>query len=379
MNASSPLTILFVCPPPEQVPAPHGLIGGDRMASELLCAEVAACVAAVGHRLHVVPRGEASSEGPATGAALVLWGLAPGEPPPGDPLTVGWPPDVPLIPVSLDAASESPETVALPSGSRTLCGALARAARPHHGSPGAGAGAGPGRGLVLVHRGDGRDGDGRWPGLAWALTLLGGGRGRGLLVDAQGAGGSLSTRLRDLAPPAGGLVAWEGAGEVPVPGPALMARLPGAGGVRWWGWGTTGGPGEGPTLWDRWARCVQTARVASDWTVVDVGRDLDRAGEAAAGGTPVVLCTDRDPAEGAMVHADLVLWTAGQERPAPGAVVEEGPLTFRAADWGGASLAAWDRAARRRAGRDLAARIRVRLDQTHRSGAAGPLAGRVCP
>lgn len=387
--ASSPLPIVLVAPPAADAPAPHGLIGGGRILSELLCSEVAACVAAVGHRLHVIPR----SPGWAREALAVaveppvplLWGLAPGESQLPEPSSgpAGPPglPDVPVLPVTLGPVAPSAATgprgaLGLPAASRQLCRALARAAPAGAADP-----VSP-RAAVVVHEGDGPDGDARWPGLSWALTLLWGGPGRGVLMDAQGPGGSLSARLRALAPPAPGRLGWQSPGAVPVPGPALMARLPSAGGVRWWGWEARtarsaraaraapgGHPQEQPSLWPARQACVQAASEAAAWTVVDVGRDLDQAQEAAAGGLPVVLCTDRAQPTGLAIHPDVVLRTNGAVESVP----------FRAADWAGASWAAWDRSARRGSGRRLAAEIGLRLEQVTASGPGGVLAGRMHP
>lgn len=398
VHATSPLTIVFVVPPETDVPAPHGLIGGGRILTDLLRTEVAACVAAVGHRLHVVPRSEGWAEDADTVAAvppaLILWGLTPAEGAapdhhsdvlseswPGslrDPLpgtrSRAWPdappggPDRPVIPVTLGGVAAPCGALSLPVESRKLCRTLARVA-----PAGAGAEA-PRRAAVLVHQGDGPDGDDRWPGLSWALALLGGGPGRGVLVDAQGPGGSLSARLRALVPPTSGRLGWQTTGPVPVPGPALVARLPGADGVRWWGWTAPGdwpGPSESPeehrSLWAEREACVQAAHEASTWTVVDAGRDLDRAREAAAGGIPLVLCTDRPLPGGRTVRPDVVL----QAADAGGAV------PFRATDWAGTSLAAWGRSARRGPGRRLAAEVGLRLEQWAGAGTGGVLTGRI--
>ncbi|MGM7671082.1 hypothetical protein [Microbacterium sp. A93] len=392
-HASSPLSIVFVAPPESGARASHGLIGGDRFLTDLLRAEVAACVAAVGHRLHVVPRSEGWSEQAVTAAAvppaLILWGLAPEEDAAPDTLPGAlpdswadywpnawpdtWPdapprdPDRPVIPVTLGGSAVPHGALGLPAESRQLCRALARAVPAGTGPTS------PHRAAVLVHQGDGPDGDARWPGLSWALTMLGAGPGRGVLVDVQGPGGSLSARLRAFEPPASGRLGWQSTGAVPVPGPALMGRLPGAGGVRWWGWAA---PGDGPvpseppethgSLWAEREACVQVAHESSPWTVMDAGRDLDQARAAAARGTPVVLCTDRPLPPGLEVRPDVVLQTAGAA----------GTLPFRPADWAGTSMAAWGRSARRGSGRRLAAEIGLRLEQGTGSGTGGVLAGR---
>lgn len=380
--ASSPLTIVFVAPPEPDTPAPRGLIGGGGLWTDLLRAEVAACVAAVGHRLYVVPRSERWAEEAVSVAAvqpaLILWGLAPDEDDLSDDqperLLEGPPgtAELPVLPVALGETTARRGVLILPSESRRLCRSLARAA-PAGTTPTA-----PHRAAVLVHQGDGPDGDARWPGLSWALSLLWGGQGRGVLVDAQGPGGSLSARLRTLAPPDSGRLGWQNTGPVPVPGPAVMARLPGAGGVRWWGWTDpedpagpeTQPPPETPRpLWAAWQACVRAAQEASAWTVVDAGRDLDLAEETAAAGMPMILCTDRPLPAGRAVHPDVLLQTDGAGEA----------VRFRAADWAGASLAAWNRSARRRSGQRLAAEIALRLEQGTEAPGAGVLAGRIHP
>lgn len=413
VHASSPLPIVFVSPPDAGDPAPHGLMSGGRIQSGLLCAEVAACVAAVGHRLHVVPRSSGWTEAALAAAgeppALVVWGLGAAEAVPQEVsqhLQPGLWPDVPVIPVALVGAAGPSGALSLPEDSRQLCHALARA------DPAGAVATDRGQAVVLAHQGAGPDGDARWPGLSWALTLLWGGPGRGLLVDARGPGGGLSARLRDLAPPGTDCIGWQSAGEVPVPGPALAARLPGAGGVRWWGWsppvdppapGVPLAPGEPPeagaTLWTEWEACVQSAREAFAWTVVDVGRDLDRARAAADDGAPVVLCTDRPRAAdplGRSIDPDVLLQAsdpppdppAGSPRdarlvPHSGQKPHSGPaphpVPFRASDWAGTSWAAWRRSARRGPGRQLAAAVALRLEQRAGTGPGGVLTGRISP
>lgn len=392
VHATSPLTIVFVAPPETDAPAPHGLFGSGGMLTGLLRAEVAACVAAVGHRLHVVPRSEGWAEDADTVAAvppaLILWGLTTAEGAAPDDLSDVRPdplpgtrsrtrPDAPpghsdrpVIPVTLGGVAAPCGALTLPVDSRKLCRALARVA------PAGAEAEVPHRAAVLVHQGDGPDGDDRWPGLSWALTLLGGGPGRGVLVDAQGPGGSLSARLRALVPPTSGRLGWQTTGPVPVPGPALMARLPGADGVRWWGWTAPGdwpGPSESPeehrSLWAEREACVQAAQEASTWTVVDAGRDLDRAREAAAAGMTLVLCTDRPLPDGRTVRPDVVLQAADADAG--------GAVPFRATDWAGTSLAAWGRAARRGPGRRLAAEVGLRLGQWAGAGTVGALTGRI--
>lgn len=387
--ASAPLPVVFVSSPDAGAPPPHGLIGGGRLHSELLCAEVAACVAAVGHRLHVLTRAEASSEDAIAAVGrptAVLWGLDPSETSLPDPLR-GLPPGIRALPVSLGGSAEPHEGLSLPEDSRKLCRTLART------TPDGRLGGAPGQAVVVVHQGPGSDGDARWPGLTWALTLLWGGPGRGLLVDAQGPDGGLSNRLRPLAPLGADRIGWQSAGGVPVPGPALASQLPSAGGVRWWGWtAPRGTPGGGQILWDAPEQCLETARESFAWTVVDVGRDVARARDAADRGTPVVLCTEEPPPADLPLHPEVVLCASGAQRrpgtastPVPGTVPTTVPL--RASDWAGASVASWGRSARRGSGRRLAAETGLRLerqagqqvDQRTGTGHRGELAERIRP
>lgn len=410
--ATSPLPILLVLPTDRQEPTPHGLIGGGRLQAELLCAEVAACVAAVGHRLHTVPRSARWAEQvPSVGMgppALILWGLAPGEDaPPPSPR----PAPAPVIPVVLGPGSPG-GALGLPGDSRRLCSALARAARSGAvasagGTPVPGRAPAPeglaapdgllspdgfttqegdsiaGRVVVLLHDGEGPDGDDRWPGLGWALTLMWAGPGRGILMDLRGHGSGLSARMRDLTSPGGSPLGWYDPGPAPVPGPALMARLPALGGVRWWGWAARAGR-DGPggadgarahgALWAARDECIRTAAESSAWTVLDAGRDAGLTREAAAAGIPVVRCTDRpgtdatDPGPRPDVVVRAQEGPAGAEARSRG-VGTDGAVSFRAADWAGASVASWTRAARRASGRRVAAEIALRLD---RMGATWP-------
>lgn len=388
VRASSPLTILFVAPPDRDGPVPQGLVGSSPLWSELLCAEVAACAAAVGHRLRVVPRSEWPSAGQAHRAApaspaLILWGLAPGETAGPEPAPdIGQdPPAPPIAAVILDGASAPPGVLSLPSRSQQLCRVLARTS-PANSEPPA-----RGRAAVVVHDGPGADGDGQWPGLSWALTLLLSGPGRGLLVDAQGPHGSLSARLRALSPPADRCVSWDGMQDLPVPGPALASHLPGAGGVRWWGW-TSSSPSDGPWTGDAW---VQVAVETFPWTVIDVGKDQDRARDWAERGMGLLLCTDRGPAAGRQLPADVLLQASPRQRPphssGSGAVRRgsartrepAGSVRVDAQDWDGSSLASWDRSSRRGSARRMAAEIELRLDG---AGALKPrwhVAGRARP
>ncbi|MGW9550090.1 hypothetical protein ACWG8W_03455 [Citricoccus zhacaiensis] len=385
VRASSPLTILFVAPPDRDGPVPHGLVGSTPLLSELLCTEVAACAAAVGHRLRVVPRSEWSAAAQTHRAApeppaLILWGLAPGEAAGPEPMPDRGQdqPEPPILSVVLDGSTAPPGALCLPSRSQQLCRILART-RPANSEPSA-----RGRAAVLVHDGPGADGDEHWPGLSWALTLLLGGPGRGLLVDAQGPRGSLSARLRALAPPADRCVSWDGMQDLPVPGPALASHLPGAGGVRWWGWTSSTSAGDAWTGED-W---VQVAVETFPWTVVDVGKDQDRACDWAQRGMSLLLCTDRGPAAGWQLPADVLLQVtprqptrhASRHRDARRGAAPEwepaGSVRVDAQDWDGTSLASWDRSSRRASARRLAAEIELRLDGAGTLEPGWPVAGR---
>ncbi|REE04018.1 hypothetical protein LG293_03125 [Citricoccus nitrophenolicus] len=387
VRASSPLTVLFVSPPDRDGAVPHGLVGSTPLLSELLCIEVAACAAAVGHRLRVVSRPEWLAAAHAHRAAsappaLILWGLAPGdtadpEPQPGSDGGQGRS-EPPIVAVTLDGSSAPPGALCLPSRSQQLCRILARTG-PANSEPLA-----RGRAAVVVHDGPGVDGDEHWPGLSWALALLLGGPGRGLLVDAQGPQGSLSARLRALAPPVDRCVSWEGMQDLPVPGPALASHLPGAGGVRWWGWASSEST-DGPRTSDHWA---QVAVETFPWTVVDVGKDQDRARDWAERGVALLVCTDRGPAAGRQLPADVLLHITPRQRPsrAPrhrdarrgSALAREpaGSVRVKAQDWDGASLASWIRSSRRRSARRLAAEIDLRLDGAGTLEPGWPAAGR---
>ncbi|VXB77605.1 hypothetical protein [Citricoccus sp. K5] len=385
VRASSPLTILFVAPPDRDGPVPRGLVGSSPLLSELLCTEVAACAAAVGHRLRVVPRREWSAAAQARRAApappaLILWGLAPGEtadPEPGMDRGQDQP-EPPIVAVTLDGTSAPPGALCLPSRSQQLCRILART-RPANSEPPV-----RGRAAVVVHDGPGADGDEHWPGLSWALTLLLGGPGRGLLVDAQGPQGSLSTRLRALAPPADRCVSWNGIQDLPVPGPALASHLPGAGGVRWWGW-TSSKSAARSWLDDDW---VQVAVETFPWTVVDVGKDQDRARDWAERGMALLVCTDRGLSAGRQLPADVLLQVTPRQRPSHAARhrdIRRGPALPRqsagsvrvdAQDWDGTSLASWNRSSQRGSARRLAAEIELRLDGAGTVEPGWPVAGR---
>ncbi|WP_378042352.1 hypothetical protein [Citricoccus parietis] len=385
VRASSPLTILFVAPPDRDGPVPHGLVGSAPLLSELLCTEVAACAAAVGHRLRVVPRPEWSAAAQARRAdpappALILWGLAPGETAGPEPGPDGGQdrPEPPIVAVTLDGSSAPPGALCLPSRSQQLCRILART-RPANSEPPV-----RGRAAVVVHDGPGADGDEHWPGLSWALTLLLGGPGRGLLVDAQGPQGSLSTRLRALAPPADRCVSWDGMQDLPVPGPALASHLPGAGGVRWWGW-TSSKSAARPRMDDDW---VQVAVETFPWTVVDVGKDQDRARDGAERGMALLVCTDRGLPAGRQLPADVLLQVTPRQRPSHAARHRDarrgsalagepaGSVRVDAQDWDGTSLASWNRSSRSGSARRLAAEIELRLDGAGTLEPGWPVAGR---
>ncbi|MDI3331265.1 MAG: hypothetical protein QJR09_11120 [Micrococcus sp.] len=343
--AAAPLPVLYL-PPPD-----------PGMLSDLLLHEVAACVAAVGHRLHVLPRPPGAvprtvpdavaefSAGHGREPVMVIIGrLGAGleaQSRTGD------------VTVTLDGAGPAEaaaSALTLPTRSRSLCRMLARSADPPL----------PGRALVLAHRGDGAGGDDGWPGLSWGLTLLLGGPGRGVLVDLQGTGGGLGSRLRtatgrirpDSVPYAGASVPYAGASvpvveaapgaapaptPAPTPGPALAARLPAAGGVRWW---SMAGPVA--DLLPGVGAAVDTFQC----TVLDVGRNERLAQDLAAEGLPVLSVTGQDgtcclepvPGPGDRLAVEPSLWTG----PAP---------------------ASWARAARRRVSINLAARLTMSLSR----------------
>ncbi|NUL46008.1 hypothetical protein F7P69_12515 [Cellulosimicrobium funkei] len=387
VRASSPLTVLFVSPPDRDGQAPHGLVGSTPLLSELLCIEVAACAAAVGHRLSVVPRSEweaahthrAGSEPP----SLIIWGLAPGEaaaPEPQQGKDGGRqrPPEPPIVAVILDGSSAPPSALCLPSRSHQLCHILARASPVNSEPPERG------RAAVVVHDGPGPDGDEHWPGLSWALTLLLGGPGRGLLVDAQGPQGSLSARLRVLAPPADQCVSWDGMQDLPVPGPALAAHLPGAGGVRWWGW-TSPESTDGPWRGDDWA---QVAVETFPWTVADVGQDQDLARHWSERGMALLVCTSRGPVAGRQLPADVLLQVTPRWRPPHASPPRDarrgssparqpiGSVRVEAREWDGTSLASWNRSSRSGAARRLAAQIDVMLGGAGTLEPGWPVVGR---
>ncbi|MFC0249397.1 hypothetical protein ACFFIO_12905 [Citricoccus parietis] len=360
-------------------------MGSAPLLSELLCTEVAACAAAVGHRLRVVPRPEWSAAAQARRAdpappALILWGLAPGETAGPEPGPDGGQdrPEPPIVAVTLDGSSAPPGALCLPSRSQQLCRILART-RPANSEPPV-----RGRAAVVVHDGPGADGDEHWPGLSWALTLLLGGPGRGLLVDAQGPQGSLSTRLRALAPPADRCVSWDGMQDLPVPGPALASHLPGAGGVRWWGW-TSSKSAARPRMDDDW---VQVAVETFPWTVVDVGKDQDRARDGAERGMALLVCTDRGLPAGRQLPADVLLQVTPRQRPSHAARHRDarrgsalagepaGSVRVDAQDWDGTSLASWNRSSRSGSARRLAAEIELRLDGAGTLEPGWPVAGR---
>ncbi|HRO29324.1 hypothetical protein, partial [Citricoccus sp.] len=260
-TAAVPLPVLYL-PPPES----------GTLATRLLH-EVAACVAAVGHRLHV------QSPQPGTVPdALAQFSSAHGREPvmvisghlAGGPTTGPRTSAVGVAAVTLDGTASTnpdPSTLTLPTRSRPLCRMLARSVDPHL----------PGRALILAHQGDGPGGDDGWPGLPWGLTLLLGGPGRGVLVDLRGTGGGLDARLRANSE-ASALTEVLG----PTPGPALAGRLPVAGGVRWGS--MTGPPAQLLPVIDA---TVDTFR----WTVLDVGRDAHLATTLAAEGFPLLSVT----------------------------------------------------------------------------------------
>jgi hypothetical protein len=313
-TAAAPLPVLYLPPP------------GTGMPADLLLHEVAACVAAVGHRLHVLPRPPGTVPG-----AVAEFSATHGREPvmviigrlEGGPVTGPGAGTATVATVTLDgAASTDPDSsiLTLPARSRSLCRLLARSADPEL----------PGRVVILAHHGDGAGGDDCWPGLAWGLTLLLGGPGRGVLVDLRGTDGGLDTRLRAnsgaFAPPTV---------PGPTPGPALAARLPAAGGVRWCS--TTGRPDDLLPL-------IGAAADTFRWTVLDVGRNAQLAAALSSEGLPVLTATSED-----------------------GTCRLEGPgrspdrLALDPSPWGGPTTSSWARAARRRVSIDLAARLTARL------------------
>ncbi|WP_313816135.1 hypothetical protein [Citricoccus sp.] len=179
-------------------------------------------------------------------------------------------------------------------------------------------------------------------------------------------------------------MSWDGMQDLPVPGPALASHLPGAGGVRWWGW-TSSSPSVGRWTGDDW---VHVAVETFPWTVVDVGKDQDRARDWAERGMGLLLCTDRGPAAGRQVPADVLLQATPHQRPphfsgsgdarrGPARMSEPaGPVRMEAQDWDGTSLASWIRSSRRRSARRLAAEIELRLDGAGTLELGRPVAGR---
>jgi hypothetical protein len=405
----APLTVLYLVPPDPPGPPLGGSDAGPGSMADPLRVQVAACVAAVGHRLQVASRSAWLAERPDDGTrpALVLWGLAPGESHgPAEP----WEPwDVEVVSVAPDGAPAGPGVVRLPAEVRELCRRLALAAAPQCG-PALPGPALPGRTAVVVHEGAGPDGDAGWPGLTWALTLLLAGPGRGVLVDLQGASGSLSGRLRALAPAGTGCLGWDTLAEPPVPGPALAARLPEVAGVRWWGWvaepraeGGDRGPGRdhrpdpggvpgrgledlpGDGLGDGLVEaCLDVAGHALPWVLLDVGRNR-AVGEAFADrGHPLIMCRDQEPASkpesnglgpvrrrrdadgptDGLPAGSLVLEAVGSRRGAARAARTADPgaaVAFRAADWTGPSLSSWSRAVRGRSARTVGAQVALHL------------------
>jgi hypothetical protein len=343
-SAAAPLPVLYL-PPPD-----------PGMLADLLLHEVAACAAAVGHRLHVLPRPPGTARGNVREAVaefsadhgrepvLVIVGRLD-----AGPVAESRAEPVPVATVTLDGtlpAHVPSSTLSLPARSRSLCRLLARSAAPRW----------PGRALVLAHHGQGAGGDDGWPGLSWGLTLLLGGPGRGVLVDLRGADGGLGSRLLaasdGLRPEAAAYAHAHtpdhGTPAGPVPGPALAARLPAAGGVRWWS--MTGPPADLLPL-------IGAAVDTFPWTVLDVGRDARLAAALAAEGLAVLSVTGRDG-------------TCSLE-PAPRAVSSSSPSAPRAQDglvvdpalWSGSTPASWGRAARRRVSIDLAARLTMVLSR----------------
>lgn len=295
-TAAAPLPVLYV-PPRDTGPS-----------ADLLLHEIAACVAAVGHRLSV-QGGSRPEYVPECEPVMVLS---------GDPDACG-----PAVSVALDGdgrAHAAHGVLSLPREAHRLCRLLARSADPHL----------PGRAVVLAHHGPGPGGDGAWPGLSWGLTLLLGGPGRGVLVDLRGADAALARRLRAVSDP----VAHEPVGPRPSPGPGLARRLPAAGGVRWWR--PAGLPENAPSV-------IATALDTFRWAVLDVGDDAAQAAGLAAEGWPVLTVRARDGA--GVLH----LPGMGGEHP------------LDPAPWTGASPADWARAARRRESLDLAVRLTAAL------------------
>jgi hypothetical protein len=405
----APLTVLYLLPPDLPGPPLRRPDAGHGAMPDPLRVQVAACVAAVGHRLQVASRSAWLEGRPDDGTrpALVLWGLAPGESHgPAEPWEALEPWErqgVEVVPVAPDGAPVEPGVLRLPAEARALCRRLALAAAPQRG-PALALPALPGRTAVVVHDGAGPDGDAGWPGLAWALTLLLAGPGRGVLVDLQGADGSLSGRLRALAPAGTGRLGWDTLAEPPVPGPALAARLPEAAGVRWWGWvagpmaeGGDRGPGQdhrpdpggvpGRVLQNdplddgAVETCLDVAGHSLPWVLLDVGRNRAMGEALAARGHPLIRCRGQEPdssgqrpvrrcpdagvrpADG-LPAGSLVLEAVGSRRGAARAARTADPgaaVAFRAADWTGPSLSSWARAVRRRSARTLGAQVALHL------------------
>ncbi|QCU77346.1 hypothetical protein E7744_03275 [Citricoccus sp. SGAir0253] len=322
-STAAPLPVLYLSPA-----GPPGLV------DDLLLGEVAACVAAVGHRLHVAPPGSAHE-------AVARWTAEAGrEPvvvlagrtgPAGGPDRVRTPSGraVPVVGVALDGTGAADLT--LPRRSRSLCRLLA------HGARGPGEGGLPGRAVVLLHHGPGGGGDDDWPGLAWGLALLLAGPGRGALLDLQGPEGTLRGRLGPTGDPAPGAQGPPvlGSAVVPVPGPAFAARLPAAGPVRWWGTGGERPDPRAPELLGGLGAVLDTF----DWAVLDAGRDAALAGALGAEGLPVLECARPGPRV--------------RRRGAPA----DTAVDLGVRDWSGRSWASWSRAARRRPGLGLGARL----------------------
>jgi hypothetical protein len=313
-TAAAPLPVLYLPPP------------GAGMRADLLLHEVAACAAAVGHRLHVPPRppetvpGAVAEFSAVHGREPVMVVIGRLESGPATEPRAG---AVTVVTVTLDGAVSTAldeSTLTLPTRSRSLCRLLARSADPRL----------PGRAVILAHHGEGAGGDDGWPGLAWGLTLLLGGPGRGVLVDLRGTEGGLDARLR----------ANSGAFAQPVvpgptPGPALATRLPAAGGVRWWS--TTGRPADLLPF-------IDAAADTFRWTVLDVGRNAQLAAALSAEGLPVLSATGEDGTCRLEVPA----------RPPDRLALDPSP-------WSGPATASWARAARRRVSIDLAVRLTARL------------------
>lgn len=339
---AAPLPVLYLAPPEPGVPA------------DLLLHEVAACVAAVGHRLHVVPRSPAAIAGTVSDA-IAAFSAGHGREPvmvvrggpdagPAAPWRAG---AVPVATVALDGSvpdGSSLSALTLPTGSRSLCRLLARSADPEGGLPG--------RAVVLSHGGRGHGGDDAWPGLSWGLTLLLAGPGRGVLLDLQGAGGGLHPRLRaatdPLRPVSEAFAHATAPAPAPAPGPALAARLPAVGAVRWWS--MAGPPSE-------LLPGVDAALDTFPWTVLDVGRDVQLARQLAAEGMPVLTVTAKD-------GACCLEPVSAPVSPSVSRAVDR--LSTAPALWTGTTPASWGRAVRHRASIDLAARLETVLSRDPR-------------